>query len=132
MVELTEKARKFLAEPNFAALATLNPDGSPQVSAMWVHLEDGHVLMNTALGRVKEHNLRRDPRLAITVTDRENPYDKVTIKGRVVEFIEGERAESDIDALSKKYTGQFPYPWRGPDERRVTLLIEPLKISEER
>lgn len=132
MIELTEKARKFLSEPNFAALATVNADGSPQVSAMWVHLEDGHVLMNTALGRVKEHNLRRDPRLAITVTDRENPYDKVTIKGRVVEFIEGERGENDIDRLAEKYIGQNPYPWRKPGERRVTLIIEPLKISEER
>ncbi len=130
MVELTEKARKFLSEPNFAALATHNNDGWPQVSMMWVHLEDGHVLANTALGRLKERNLRRDPRLAVTVSDRENPYEKVTIRGRVVEFIEGERAENDIDMLSKKYIGQFPYPWRSPGERRVTLVIEPLSVSD--
>jgi len=132
MVELTEKARRFLSEPNFAALATVNKDGSPQVSAMWVHLDGGYVLMNTALGRYKERNLRRDPRLALTVTDRENPYDKVTIRGRVVEFIEGQRAEGDIDMLSQKYVGQFPYPWRKPGERRVTVLIEPISVSDER
>jgi PPOX class probable F420-dependent enzyme len=132
MIELTEKARRFLTDPNFAALATTNGDGSPQVSAMWVHLDGDYVLMNTALGRYKERNLRRDPRLAITVTDRENPYDKVTIRGRVVEFIEGERAENDIDNLSRKYTGQFPYPWRASGEHRVTMLIEPIGLSEER
>jgi len=132
MVELTEKARRFLSEPNFAALATVGRDGSPQVSAMWVHVDGDNVVMNTALGRYKERNLRRDPRLAITVTDRENPYDKVTIRGRVVEFIEGDRAENDIDMLSRKYTGQFPYPWRAPGERRVTMLIEPVGLSEER
>jgi PPOX class probable F420-dependent enzyme len=132
MVELSEKARRFLSEPNFAALATVNKDGSPQVSAMWVHLDGKYVVMNTALGRYKERNLRRDPRLAITVTDRENPYDKVTIRGRAVEFIEGDRAENDIDSLSQKYTGQSPYPWRAPGERRVTLLIEPHSVSDER
>ena len=132
MVELTEKARKFLSAPNFAALATQNGDGWPQVSAMWVHVEDGHVLMNTALGRLKERNLRRDPRLAVTVVDREDPYDKVTIRGQVVEFIEGERAEADIDRLAAKYIGRSPYPWRKPGERRVTLLIEPLSVSDER
>ena len=132
MVELTEKARRFLTGPNFAALATVGKDGSPQVSAMWVHLDGDRILMNTALGRYKERNLRRDPRLAITVTDNENPYDKVTIRGRVLEFIEGERAEGDIDMLSGKYIGQSPYPWRKPGERRVTMLIEPITLSEER
>ena len=132
MVELTEKARRFLIGPNFAALATVGKDGAPQVSAMWVHLDGDYVVMNTALGRYKERNLRRDPRLAITVTDRENPYDKVTIRGRVAKFIEGERAEGDIDMLSQKYTGQFPYPWRGPEERRVTMLIAPISVSDER
>jgi len=132
MVELTEKARRFLTGPNFAALATVGKDGAPQVSAMWVHLDGDYVVMNTALGRYKERNLRRDPRLAITVTDRDNPYDKVTIRGRVTEFIEGERAEGDIDMLSQKYIGQFPYPWRGPGERRVTMLIEPIRVSDTR
>ena len=132
MVELTEKARRFLTGPNFAALATVGKDGSPQVSAMWVHVDGDRILMNTALGRYKERNVRRDPRLAITVTDNENPYDKVTIRGRVLEFIEGERAEGDIDMLSGKYIGQSPYPWRKPGERRVTMLIEPITLSEER
>jgi PPOX class probable F420-dependent enzyme len=132
MAELTEKARTFLSKPNFAALATVNPSGAPQVSAMWIHLENGHVIVNTAIGRRKELNMRRDPRVSITVTDVENPYDKVSIQGRVVRFVEGDEAERMIDFLSEKYTGQTPYPWRGPDERRVTIVIEPLKVSDER
>lgn len=132
MVELTEKARTFLSKPNFAALATVNPGGAPQVSAMWVHLEDGHVIMNTAIGRQKERNVRRDPRVSVTVTDTGNPYDKVSIQGRVVRFVEGDEAERMIDFLSEKYTGTTPYPWRTPDERRVTLVIEPLRVSDER
>lgn len=132
MVPLTEKARRFLTAPNFAALATVGKDGAPQVSAMWVHLQGDHILMNTAIGRYKEQNLRRDPRLAITVTDQENPYDKVTIRGHVAEFIEGDRAEADIDLLAGKYIGQSPYPWRKPGEHRVTMLIEPHSVSDER
>ena len=132
MAELTEKARTFLSKPNFAALATVNPSGAPQVSAMWIHVENGHVIVNTAIGRRKEQNMRRDPRVSITVTDIENPYEKVSIQGRVVRFVEGDEAERMIDFLSEKYTGQTPYPWRGPDERRVTMIIEPLKVSDER
>ncbi len=133
MVELTEKAKTFLSKPNFGALATLNPSGAPQVSAMWVHLDDeGHVIVNTAVGRRKDQNMRADPRVSVTVTDTANPYDKVSIQGRVVRFIEGDEAEGMIDFLSEKYTGQTPYPWRSPGERRVTFVIEPLKVSDER
>jgi len=132
MVELTEKARTFLSKPNFAALATVNPSGSPQVSAMWVHLENGHVIMNTAIGRWKEQNMRRDPRVSITVTDVENPYEKVSIQGRVVRFVEGDEAERMIDFLCEKYTGKTPYPWRAPGERRVTVLIAPPQVSDGR
>ena len=82
MIELNENVMKKLREPNFAYLATIMPDGSPQVSPMWVDVEDGYILFNTQIGRRKEKNMRRDPRVAITVPDRENLYDKVEVAGQ--------------------------------------------------
>jgi PPOX class probable F420-dependent enzyme len=130
MAELTEKARKHLSAPNFAYLATVNADGSPQVSPVWVDVDDGHILVNTAVGRVKERNVRRDPRVALSVGDRENQYDKVDIRGRVVDWVSGDEAYSHIDKMAQKYMGQEKYPWLQPDEERVIMRIEPEKISE--
>jgi hypothetical protein len=73
----------------------------------------------------------RDPRVAITVADREAPYDKVTIRGRVVEFVEGDAAEAHIDFLAGKYIGQSPYPWRKTGERRVKFYVVPEHVSDE-
>jgi PPOX class probable F420-dependent enzyme len=129
MAELNEKARKLLDEPNLAFLATVMPDGAPQVSPVWVDLENGYVRVNTAVGRVKEKNLRRDPRVAISVADRNDPYSKVDIRGRVVEMVEGDYADEHIDALSEKYRGERPYPWHSPDERRVLVRIQPEKLG---
>ncbi len=130
MAELTETARRLIEEPNFGYLATVNEDGSPQVSPVWVELANGHVVVNTARGRLKERNMRRDPRVAISVANRENQYEKVDIRGRVVEMIEGDEAERAIDRLSQKYIGQDPYPWRSPDEQRVLVRIEPEVVNE--
>lgn len=130
MVQLSEKARKLLQEPNYLYLATLNRDSSPQVTPVWVDIEDDRVLVNTAVGRVKERNARRDPRIAASIAARDNPWDKVDIRGRVVEFIEGERAENHIDFLAKKYIGEDLYPWRRAEERRVILVIEADRIHE--
>ena len=129
MAELNEKARRLLGEPNLAFLATVMPDGAPQVSPVWVDLENGYVRVNTAVGRVKEKNLRRDPRVAISVADRNDPYTKVDIRGRVVEMVEGSDADEHIDALSEKYRGERPYPWRSPEERRVLVRIQPEKLG---
>ena len=130
MAELTEKARRLVEEPNFGYLATVMPDGSPQVSPVWVDLEDGYVRFNTATGRVKDQNVRRDPRVAISVADRNNQYDKVDIRGRVVDIVEGDEAEQHIDSLAKKYIGEERYPWRGPGERRVLVRVQPERVSE--
>ncbi len=104
-------------------------DGSPQVTPVWVELSNGHVCFNTAVGRVKEQNLRRDSRVAISISNRENPYDKVDLRGRVVEMVEGQEADEMIDRLAKKYLGEDKDPWRSPDERRVMIKIEPKSVS---
>ena len=129
MAELNEKARRLLDEPNLAFLATVMPDGAPQVSPVWVDRENGYVRVNTAVGRVKEKNLRRDPRVAVSVADRNDPYTKVDIRGRVVEMVEGSDADEHIDSLSEKYRGERPYPWRTPEERRVLVRIQPERLG---
>jgi PPOX class probable F420-dependent enzyme len=130
MAGLSDKARKLFTDPNYLYVGTTNPDGSPQVTVVWTDVQDGRIRFNTAIGRVKERNLRRDPRIGMTITARDNPWDKVDVRGRVVDFVEGEEADRHIDDLSEKYTGQRPYPWRQPDERRVIVLIEPSRVYE--
>jgi PPOX class probable F420-dependent enzyme len=130
MAALSDKAQKLFTDPNYLFVGTINQDGSPQVTPVWTDLQDGRIRFNTAIGRVKERNLRRDPRVGMSITARDNPWDKVDVRGRVVDWIEGEEADSHIDDLSEKYTGQRPYPWRTPDERRVIVLIEPERVHE--
>jgi PPOX class probable F420-dependent enzyme len=130
MAELSEKARKLFVDPNLLFVATRNPDGSPQVTPVWTEVHDGHIRFNTAIGRVKEQNLRRDPRIAMSITAHDDPWDKADVRGHVVDFIEGEEADRNIDDLSEKYTGQRPYPWRQPDEKRVIVVIEPERVYE--
>ena len=130
MAELSDKARTLIEEPNLGFLATVMEDGSPQVSPVWVDLENGYVRVNTATGRVKDANIRRDPRVAISVADRNNQYSKVDIRGRVVDIVEGDEAERHIDSLAKKYMDEDVYPWRRADERRVLVRIEPERVSE--
>jgi PPOX class probable F420-dependent enzyme len=128
VVGLSAEVRARLEAPIFWHLVTLNPDGSPQVTPMWVDVEGDHVIFNTAIGRVKEENLRGDPRVSLSSVDPENPYDRVEIRGRVVEFVEGDEADVCMNRLSKKYTGHDPYPWRVPGERRVIVRVEPLHV----
>jgi PPOX class probable F420-dependent enzyme len=125
---LNDDVREKLAKPNFWQLATINPDGSPTATPVWVDVEDGHVLVNTAIGRRKEQNVRRDPRVALSMFGDENPYTWVEIRGKVIDFVEGEPADRSIDALAKKYLGQDTYPYRTPTERRVILRIEPSQV----
>ena len=129
MAQLDENTRSKIEAPNFAFLATLMKDGSPQVSPVWIALEDGRLTFNTTVGHVKDRNIRRDPRVAISVADKENPYEKVCIRGRVVEIVEGEEAERQIDALARKYLGQDTYPWRNPGDARVKVVVEPESVS---
>ena len=129
--QLSETARKKLTDPNFAYFATVLEDGSPHVNPVWVDVSDGQIVVNTALGRVKERNVRRDPRVALSVADKDNQYDKVDIRGRVVDFVTGEEAERHIDKMAKKYLGQDTYPWKSRQEQRVLLVIEPTVVHED-
>jgi PPOX class probable F420-dependent enzyme len=128
MAELTERARELLTGKNFAFLAELKPDGSPHVSPVWIDVEGDLILVNTAKGRHKEANMRRDPRVAISISSRDDPYQHVDIRGRVVEIREGEPAVADIDRLGKKYRGWDRYPLK-EGEQRVSFLIEPVSIA---
>ena len=130
MAELSEKVRKLFTEANYLYVATVNSDGSPQVTPVWTDLEDGRIRFNTAIGRAKERNLRRDPRVGLSIAHRENPWDKVDIRGRVVEFVEGDEADRHIDSLSKKYIDQEPYPFRQAGERRVMVRVEAERVYE--
>jgi PPOX class probable F420-dependent enzyme len=130
MAELNKKTRQLFEGPNYLFVATINADGSPQVTPVWTALRNGHITFNTALGRVKERNLRRDPRVGLSITAREDPWDKADVRGRAVDFVEGEEADAQIDDLSEKYTGQRPYSWRREDERRVIVVIEPERVYE--
>ncbi len=107
------------------------PDGSPQVSPVWVDVEDGQVLFNTAEGRLKPKNLRRDPRVAISIVDDENPYENVLIRGRAVELTQ-EGADDHVGALANRYMGVDEYPLRQPGEERVIVRIEPEKVQHQK
>ena len=128
MATLPEPVRKLIEEPNVGHLATLMPDGSPQSTAVWVDTDGEYVLVNTAQGRQKPRNLGRDPRVAISVVDRTNPYRQATIRGRVVETTH-EGADAHIDRLAKKYLGQDTYPFRQPGEQRLLLKIAPTRVG---
>lgn len=108
----------------FGMLATLMPGGQPQVTPVWCDLAEGHVLVNSARGRQKDKNVRRDPRVTITIADPDKPYRYLEVRGRVVEVTE-QGADAHIDKLAKKYLGVDKYPYRGPGEVRVIYKIEP-------
>jgi PPOX class probable F420-dependent enzyme len=107
----------------FAQLATLMPDGSPQVTPVWLDLADGFVRVNSARGRQKDYNMRREPRVALCLMDPDNPYRYLEIRGRVVEVTE-QGADAHIDLLAKKYLGADSYPFRQNGEVRVIYKIE--------
>lgn len=125
---------KLFEGKNFAFLATLMKDGSPQVTPTWVDIDKNNntILVNTAKGRIKYRNISRDPRVAISVIDSSNPYDMVTVRGRVVEQIKGKDAEEHIDKLSKKYLEKEKYPRRRPGEERVLMRIKPELVARMR
>lgn len=126
--ELTPLALELLRGKNFGAVATLMKDGSPQNTVIWVDTDGKHVAFNTAEGRVKTNNLRRDGRVAICVFNAENPYQQVYIRGRVVEMTR-EGADEHIDALAKKYMGVERYPYHSPDEPRVIVKVAPERVG---
>lgn len=124
---ISPEVAKLIEDKNLAFVATLMSNGSPQITPVWIDLVDGMILVNTAQGRVKQRNVSRDPRVAISIVDRNNPYNMVTIQGKVVEqTIDG--ADSHIDKMAKKYLGVDKYPFATLGEKRILLKIEPRKI----
>ena len=131
-VKLSEKAHAYLQEKRFAVLATLNEDGTPQLTTMWYLLEDdGTILMNTKVGRAKERNMRRDPRISVCVED---GYIYVTLSGKVEMIDDPEIAQRDIFRLSSRYHGEEKAKRQMENqfskERRVTLRLKPEHIIE--
>jgi PPOX class probable F420-dependent enzyme len=129
--ELSEGDLAILHKRSFAHLTTLGPDGSPQTTPNWVDTDDdGRVLINTAEGRAKPRNVRRDPRVSLSVVDPDDPYRSLMIRGRVEE-ITNDGAEDHIDAMQRKYHGTEPYPNHDPAHPRVLLKIRPERISRQ-
>ncbi len=118
----------ILKKPSFAHLATLMPDGAPQSSPVWVDFSQGRVIVNSTQGRIKDQNMRTDPRVSLSITDPDNPYRGILLRGRVIE-ITTEGADDHIDAMAKKYLNQDRYPFRQPGEVRVLYYIEPDRVS---
>ena len=125
---IPEKYLDLFKKKAFANLGTIMPDGSPQVTPVWVDYDGKYVRFNSALGRVKDRNVRRDPRVSLSILDPDNPYRYLAIRGRVIEITQ-QGADDHINALSNKYTGNPIYAFRQPGEVRVTYKIEAEKVS---
>lgn len=121
---LAPEVREFIEARTFAHLATVMPDGAPQVSPVWVESEGEVVIVNSAIGRIKDQNIRADDRVALSACHPDDPYRALMIRGRVVEVTE-EGAEEGIDRLARKYLGSERYEWRRPGEVRVIYRIRP-------
>ena len=124
---MTPGVKKLFTDTNYGHLATLMEDGSPQVTVVWVDLDGDRILVNTAEGRTKPRNVRRDARVAISISD-PSGYPSATVRGRVVDLAH-EGAEAHIDKMAKKYLGQDKYPWAQPGDQRVIIAIEPEHVS---
>lgn len=127
MAALTDAQRKLFTDKNFVAIATLGKDGAPRNTIVWVHADSQHVIVNGASSRGWIKNLRRNPRVALTIYDHENPYRRVTVIGTVAEMTT-EGAEQSIDELSQKYGGRL-YPDHQPNNPRVIVRILPETVT---
>lgn len=124
---LDEAGTALLAEPVIATLATVAADGTPHLTPVWVDVDGGDIVVNTAEGRAKLANLRRSPSVAVCVVDPHDPYRVLAIQGHVVEISEQD-ADAHIDRLASKYLGVDTYPMRRPGERRLKVRIRPDRI----
>ncbi len=126
--EIPAKYADLFKKTAFANLSTLMPDGSPQVTPVWIDFDGKYVLFNSARGRMKDKNIRRDPRVALAIQDPENPYRYLEVRGKVVEVTE-KGADEHINKLAKKYLGKDIYPYRQAGEVRVLYKVEPEHFS---
>jgi PPOX class probable F420-dependent enzyme len=125
---IPQQFQDLLAKKAFAHLATIMADGSPQVTPVWFDFHGGHLRVNSAKGRVKDKNMRRNGHVALAIQDPENPYRYLAVRGRVAEITET-GADAHIDSLAKKYLGEDRYPHRKPGEVRVIYRIRPERVS---
>jgi PPOX class probable F420-dependent enzyme len=121
------KVLKLFQEKNLIFIATINPDGSPQLTPVWGNYTDNHILINTAEGRIKHKNVQKDPRVAISVVDNDNPLNMTTIRGKVIEIIP-DYDYDHINKLTKQYMNINEYPYKRENEKRIILKIKPGKI----
>jgi PPOX class probable F420-dependent enzyme len=125
MAELTHDQAAVFGPPNLAYLATVNADGSPHVAPLWADTRDGMIVLNTADGRIKVQNVRRDPRVAVAIHDKEHPHPPVSVMGTVVE-ITAEGAEEHMHGLTRRYTGEG---WKSvAGQVRIMLVIRPDRV----
>jgi PPOX class probable F420-dependent enzyme len=127
MAKLTEKQLEFLEKPFVGIVTTLREDGSPHSTVVWVDVEDGVPSFNTALGRKKPSNLENDPRASLLVVDPQDVYKWVAVDGKTESTTDG--ADPQIDKLAKKYLDKDEYPFRNPAEQRLTVRINPERVS---
>jgi PPOX class probable F420-dependent enzyme len=125
---LSDQARSLIGRPVLASLTTLNADGSPQITPLWIDLDGDDLLFNTAEGRVKARNLHRDPRVAVSVIDPEDSYNVVALRGTVVD-ITADGADAHIDSLAQKYLGVDTYPMRREGEVRIKVRVRTDRIA---
>lgn len=118
------RAEELLQAKNFCVVSTIRPDGSVHAAPVWVDVQGGRPVVNTAEGRSWPENLKRDPRVTLTVQNMENPYEYLSVRGRVTEQTH-DGADAHIDSLAMKYLGQESYPYRQPGEQRVILRVDP-------
>jgi len=128
MAAIPQDFRDLFTKKAFAHLATLMPDGSPQVTPVWCDFDGTHIRFNTAKGRVKDKNMRRAKKVALAIMDPDNPYRYLAVRGTVAEITE-QGADAHIDQLAKKYLGKDKYPFRQPGEVRLLYKIRPEKVS---
>jgi len=124
---LQENTARLFNKRNIVFIATIMKDGSPQLSPVWANYDSGHILINTAEGRIKHKNILRDPRVAISVVSSDNPLDMTTIRGTVKEIIP-DYDYIHIDKLTQQYMGQKHYPFKKENEKRIILKIKPESV----
>lgn len=127
-MEMPDDLKAVIDGDNFAHLTTVDPDGGPQASAMWVMRDGDQIVFNTAEGRRKWRNMNRDPRVAVSISPASQPYKNWSIQGRVVEMRTSDGVEV-IDRLAKKYLGTETYPYLTPDMVRVTVIVDVDRVA---
>jgi len=126
--KIPDAFKEVLNTRGFAHLATLMKDGSPQVTPVWYDFDGNHIRINSAKGRLKDKNMRRNKQVALSIQDPDNPYRYLAIRGNIDEITE-DGADAHIDSLAKKYLDKDRYPFRAPGEVRVIYKIRPDKVS---